>query len=227
MGLASKLMPVRMVKLNCLILDDYIEEVMIAIQRLAVVHIVSLKDSWSRWEKIPELYKASDEIKFWEDMSSRIEKNLRKLNIKRDLGLLEEIFQPEKRRNFEITHREELELLEDSRNILDKIENDIEENISRYRLVRSFLIEIMNLQIDVEDLRSSEELSITIGQTTTDSLSRIEKDIKRKLPHTVFYSDGKGRRRFVAIIALRRFEDEISRLRYLRISPVILLIALG
>jgi V/A-type H+-transporting ATPase subunit I len=212
MGLASKLMPVRMVKLNCLILDDYIEEVMIAIQRLAVVHIVSLKDSWSRWEKIPELYKASDEIKFWEDMSSRIEKNLRKLNIKRDLGLLEEIFQPEKRRNFEITHREELELLEDSRNILDKIENDIEENISRYRLVRSFLIEIMNLQIDVEDLRSSEELSITIGQTTTDSLSRIEKDIKRKLPHTVFYSDGKGRRRFVAIIALRRFEDEINSL---------------
>ncbi len=212
MGLASKIMPVRMVKLKCLILDDYLEEVLIALQRLATVHLVSLQDSLSRWEKLPEPYKASDEIKFWEDISSRIEKILRKLNIKRDLGLLEEIFQPEKRKSFEITHREELELLNDIRNIVDALEKDIEENISRYKLVRKFLMEIRNLPIDVEKLRSSEELYITIGQTTTDNLSRIEKDIKRKLPHTVFYSKGKGRKKFVAIVALRRFEDQINNL---------------
>jgi V/A-type H+-transporting ATPase subunit I len=212
MGLASKIMPVRMVKLKCLILDDYVEEVLIALQRLATIHLVNLQDSLSRWEKLPEPHKASDEIKFWEEISSRIEKILRKLNIKRDLGLLEEIFQPEKRKSFEITHNEELELLNETHKIVDEVEKDIEENISRYKLVKKFLMEIRNLPIDVEKLRSSEELYITIGQATTDKLSRIEKDIKRKLPHTVFYSKGKGRKKFVAIIALRRFEDQINSL---------------
>ncbi|HDQ05477.1 MAG TPA: hypothetical protein ENN36_01990 [Candidatus Bathyarchaeota archaeon] len=212
MGLTSKIMPVRMVKLKCLILDDYLEEVMIALQRLATVHLVSLQGSLSRWEKLPEPCKASDEIKFWEEISQRIEKILRKLNIKRDLGLLEEIFQPEKRKSFEITHREELKLLKDILNSVDSLENDIEENISRYKLVRSFLMEIRNLPIDVEKLHSSEELYITIGQTTTDNLLRIEKDIKQKLPHTVLYSKGKGRKKFLAIVALRRFEDQINSL---------------
>jgi V/A-type H+-transporting ATPase subunit I len=55
-------------------------------------------------------------------------------------------------------------------------------------------------------------LFITIGQITKDDLSFLERDIKQKAPHTLFYSEGKGRKKYVIVISLRRFADEINSL---------------
>jgi V/A-type H+-transporting ATPase subunit I len=202
-------MPVRLSELRVLVLDDYMEDVLISLQHLGYVHVVDMKDRSALWEDIPKPYETSEQITSWEKYLSRLENLLEDLGIKKDYGLLD-IFKPKEHTPIEISLEEELSLISDLENLLDNIEADVEDNIIRYRVIRNLLVMLIRTDIDVEMIRSSERLYVVLGQITLENMSLIEEKILNKAPYSRIYSFGKSRRKFIVIVSLKRFKESID-----------------
>jgi V/A-type H+-transporting ATPase subunit I len=205
----ESIMPVRLSKLGVLVLDDYMEDVLMSLQHLGYVHVVDMKDRSALWEDIPKPYETSEQITSWEKYLSRLENLLKDLGIKKDYGLLD-IFKPKEHTPIEISLEEELSLISDLENLLDNIEADVEDNIIRYRVIRNFLVMLNRTDIDVEMIRSSERLYVVLGQITLENMSLIEEKILNKAPYSRIYSFGKRRRKFIVLVSLKRFKESID-----------------
>ena len=205
----QSIMPVRLSELRVLVLDDYMEDVLISLQHLGYVHVVDMKDRSALWEDIPKPYETSEQITSWEKYLSRLENLLEDLGIKKDYGLLD-IFKPKEHTPIEISLEEELSLISDLENLLDNIEADVEDNIIRYRVIRNLLVMLIRTDIDVEMIRSSERLYVVLGQITLENMSLIEEKILNKAPYSRIYSFGKSRRKFIVIVSLKRFKESID-----------------
>ncbi|HUW48771.1 MAG TPA: hypothetical protein VMW36_08525, partial [Patescibacteria group bacterium] len=129
-------------KLRALILDEFIEDVLLRLQICKCIHIVDIRKSLMRWENLPEPYNAEQEKRHWQHLHERVERILSDLELKKDLGLIEQLFKARETPPFEIDPEEEAELLNKADDLVGTIEKEIAEKVKRFRLVSEFLMEL-------------------------------------------------------------------------------------
>jgi V/A-type H+-transporting ATPase subunit I len=199
-------------KLRVLILDEFVENVLTAIQLHGKTHVVDIRDSLTRWENLPEPCDTELEKNRWQSVRERIEVILFDLGLKRELGLLEQLFKPDERSPIEVSSEQEIKLLTEAEEIVKTVENEIEEKIKRFRLVRELLIEMRGAKIDIEDLRSTETLYIKFGKMAGDEIPTLENELKSRIGLVSTYTSGKKRIKFMALVSVAKFSEEIDKI---------------
>lgn len=198
-------------KLRALILDEFIDNVLRVLQADGNIHVVDVKKTLPRWENLPQPYTTEQEIRQWQSTLNRIERILSGLGLKKELGLLEQLFKPKERAPIEIDPAEETELVNNAEGIVATVEKEIEEKIKKFQLVRSLLWELRTAKIHIEELRSTERLYIKLGNIANEEIPPLENELKSRIRYVSIYVSGKKRIRFVALVSLSRFSEEIEK----------------
>jgi V/A-type H+-transporting ATPase subunit I len=212
MTLASLLTPVRMSKVRALILDKYIESVLRTLQSAKIVHLIDLRERVTRWENLPEPYANGDDIRRWQDLSFRLERILTELEIKGEMGLLEQLFKPRERKPIEIKLEEETAILDQAETLVEEVEREIREKVVKFRLIRRFLWQLRGEKIKLEDLRPSNVILIKVGRASIEDITAMERELETKVKYATLYAGGRERRKFVVLTSLNRFSDEVERI---------------
>jgi V/A-type H+-transporting ATPase subunit I len=208
--ISRALTPVRMRKLRALVLDEFVDNVLAILQADECIHVLDVKRALSRWEDLPQPYTTGQEIRTWQSISNDIERIHSSLGLKRELGLLEQLFKPRERAPIEIGSKEEMELVNSAEDIVAILEKEIEEKIKKYQGVRELLWEMRAAKIDIENFRATERVYIKLGKIARDEIPQLENELKSRTGYTSVYAGGKQRIRFVAVISLSRFSEEIE-----------------
>lgn len=201
-----------MQKLRALILDEFVEDVLLMLQLSKKIHVVDIRKTLTRWENLPEPYNAEQEKRHWQSLSQRVERILLDLGLKKDLGLLEQLFKPRETSPVELDPKEEIELLGKAEDLVGTVEKEIDEKIKKVQLVRELLVEISTTRTDIENLRSTGTLYIKFGKMASDEIPRLESELKSRIGLISTYTDGKKRTRFIAIVSIDKFSEEIDQI---------------
>ncbi len=200
-----------MQKLRALILDEYVDNVLRRLQADANIHIVNIEKTLSQWDGLPQPYHAETEIRKWQSILNRIDGILIDLGLKKELGLFEQLFKPRERELIAVDLAEETQLLSEADETVTAIENEIEENIEKYQLVRELLFELQNAKVSIEDLRPSERLYFKFGKILAEQILPLENELKSRIRYISLYASGKKRTKIVALVSLNRFMEEIEK----------------
>ncbi|MFP3985481.1 MAG: V-type ATP synthase subunit I [Candidatus Bathyarchaeia archaeon] len=201
-----------MQKLRVLILDEFVDNVLGKLQAESNIHMVNIEKALPRWENLPQPYTAEQEIRRWQRILSRVNGILNELGLKKELGLFEQLFMPRERELIETSLTDEKMLLNNAEEVVATIEKEIEENIEKFEDVREFLWEMRTAKIDVEDLRSTETLYVKLGKIPNEETLPLENELKSRIRYVSVFLDGKKRTRFIALISLGRFSEEIEKI---------------
>ncbi len=206
------LAPVRMQKLRALILDETVDEVLRAVQSKGNVHIVDINRTLPQWENLAQSYMTEQETRRWRSVLNRINRVLSNLGLKKELGLIEQLFKPRGRALIEVDAAEEMELLSTAEDKVSSVEREVEENIEKFQIVRELLWELRNAKTDIEELRSTERLYIKFGKLANEKIQLLENELRSRVRYVSIYTEGKKRTRFVALVSLCRFSEEIEKI---------------
>jgi V/A-type H+-transporting ATPase subunit I len=198
-------------RLRALVLDEFVNNVLQALQADGNIHVVDIKKTLLRWENLPRPCVAEQEIGQWQNTLNRIERILGDLGLKKELGLLEQLFKPRERPPIEIDPEEETELVNNAEDIVATVEKEIEEKIKKFQLVRGLLWELRAAKIRIEELRSTERLYVKLGTIVNDEIPPLENELKSRIKYVSIFVSGKKRIRFVALVSLSRFSEEIEK----------------
>ncbi len=210
MNLIRALAPVRMRKLRVLILDEYVDSVLQALQVDRNFHVLDIRKTQPRWEGLPQPFSMEEEIRQWQSIHVRIEKVLTVFGLKRELGLLEQLFRPRERSPIETSPEQEMELVNNAQTLMDAVEREIEEKIKKFQVARELLWELRAEKIDIEGLQPSERVYTKFGRISREEVIPLENELKSRIKYVSVYVSGKQRMRFVAVISLARFSEEIA-----------------
>jgi V/A-type H+-transporting ATPase subunit I len=205
------LIPVRMQKLRALILDEYVDNVLRTLQSDENVHIVDIEKTLSQWDNLPQPYHTEKEIRQWQSTLNRIDGVLNDLGLKKELGLLEQLFKPREREPIEIDLTEEMKLLNKAEDTVATVEKEIEENIEKFQIVRELLWELRAAKIAIENLRPTERLYIKFGRITNEQIPLLENELKSRIRYVSIYASGKKRTKIVTLVSLNRFSEEVEK----------------
>lgn len=211
LGVWQALIPVRLRKLRALILDEFVDKVLIALQAHGNICVVDIKNSLTRWENLPEAYEAEEEKRRWQSIYERVERVLSDLGLKKDLGLVEQLFKPLEKSRIELDQEEELQLLSKAEETVATIETEIEEKMRKFQVVRELLMEMRGAKADVCELRSTETLYIKFGKMASDEIPELENKLKSRVRTISVYTSGKKRTRFTALVSISKFSQEIDK----------------
>ncbi len=200
-----------MQKLRALILDEYVDNVLRRLQADANIHIVDIEKTLSQWDKLPQPYHTETEIRKWQSILNHIDGILIDLGLKKELGLFEQLFKPREKEPTAVDLTEEVQLLSEADEIVTTIENEIEENIEKYQLVRELLCEFRNAKVPIENLRPSERLYFKFGKILAEQIQPLENELKSRIRYISLYASGKKRAKIVALVSLNRFMEEIEK----------------
>lgn len=206
------LTPIRMQKLRALILDETVDNVLRAVQSKGNVHIVDINRTLPQWENLAQSYTTEQEIRRWRSVLNRINRILSHLGLKKELGLIEQLFKPRGRALIEIDASEEMKLLSTAEDEVSSVEREVEENIEKFQIVRELLWELSNAKTDIEELRSTERLYIKFGKMANEEIPLLENELRSRVRYISMYAEGKKRTRFVALVSLCRFSEEIEKI---------------
>ncbi|MFW6117158.1 MAG: V-type ATP synthase subunit I [Thermoproteota archaeon] len=204
------LIPMRMRKLRVLVLDEFVNKVLRRLQAENNVHLVDIKKSLPRWENLLQPHDTGPEVRRWKGILNRVEGLLQELELKKELGILDQLFKPRERPPVEICLGEEMELLKNAEELITIVEKEIEENIKRFQVVRKLLWELRTAKIDVEDLRSTERLYIKLGKIPNDEIPRLENELGSRIKYASIYASGKERVKFLAVVSLNKFSEHLE-----------------
>ncbi|MHA1861110.1 MAG: V-type ATP synthase subunit I [Candidatus Ranarchaeia archaeon] len=205
------LLPERMEKIRALILDDYIEPVLSQLQQLNSVHFVSIQERQLRWNKQVTQVEAPDSRR-WQRLLVRLEEIMDRLKLRRDLGLLQQLFLPREKPLYQISFEREQELLNSAEPLITEIEAVIHEKIDRFNAIRGFLEKISHLDLELSDLVSSERILIKIGRLPPESLTVFQDKCSAKLDAVATYTVKSGRSRIVIIITPMEYKPDLDEL---------------
>ncbi len=201
-----------MQKLRALILDETVDEVLRAVQSKGNVHIVDINRTLPQWENLAQSYMTEQETRRWRSVLNRINRVLSNLGLKKELGLIEQLFKPRGRALIEVDAAEEMELLSTAEDKVSSVEREVEENIEKFQIVRELLWELRNAKTDIEELRSTERLYIKFGKLANEKIQLLENELRSRVRYVSMYTEGKKRTRFVALVSLCRFSEEIEKI---------------
>lgn len=210
MSFMDTLLPVRMRKLRVLILDEFVNEVLRVLQAESDVHLVDIKRSLPRWENLLQPHDTKQEIRRWKGILNRVEELLRDLELKKELGILDQLFKPRERPAVEVDLGEEMRLLNNAEDLIATVEKEIEENIKKFQVVRQLLWELRTAKIDVDHLRSTERLYIKLGKMPNDEIPRLENELESRVRYASVYASGKKRLKFLAVVSVSKFSEGIE-----------------
>ena len=198
-------------KLRALVLDEFIDDVLTKLQLHGNVHVVDIRNSLTRWENLLEPFNTEEERRHWQGIRERVERILSELGLEKELGILEQLFKPRERPPLELDPTEETQLLSKAEDIVTTVENEIEEKIKKFQVVRGLLMELRAARIDLEDLRSTEILYTKFGKMAIDEIPGLEIELKSRIGLVSVYTGGKKRIRFIALVSMARFSQEIDK----------------
>ncbi len=201
-----------MQKLRALILDETVDEVLRAVQSKGNVHIVDINRTLPQWENLAQSYMTEQETRRWRSVLNRINRVLSNLGLTKELGLIEQLFKPRGRALIEVDAAEEMELLSTAEDKVSSVEREVEENIEKFQIVRELLWELRNAKTDIEELRSTERLYIKFGKLANEKIQLLENELRSRVRYVSMYTEGKKRTRFVALVSLCRFSEEIEKI---------------
>ncbi len=212
MDLKQALTPVRMRKLRVLILDDFIDDVLISLQNEGSVHIISIEDTLPRWEQLFQPYSVQEEVGHWQAILNRIDVMLTELEIKKELGLLEQLFKPRERVPTETTLKEEIACLRNAENIVTELEKEVEEKMKKFRAFREILWDLSGKKIAVEKFRSTDRLYVKLGKIPREEIPLLENELNSRVKFASVYVSGKKRLKIIVIVSLIEFSEEIEKI---------------
>jgi V/A-type H+-transporting ATPase subunit I len=212
LNVREALNPVRMLKLRVLILDEYVDVVLTELQANAKIHAVNLERTLPRWDNLPQPYTAEQEIRKWQSLLNSVDGILTELGLKKELGLLEQLFKPRERALIVADLTREKELLNNADDLVANVETEIEDNIKKFRVVRDFLWELRSAKIDVEALQSTDRLHVTLGTIANEDIPALETMLRSRIRYVAIYTSGKKRKRFLAVVSLTKFSDEVQKI---------------
>jgi V/A-type H+-transporting ATPase subunit I len=204
--------PVRMLKLRALILDEHVDEVLTELQARAEIHVVNVGKTLPRWDNLPQPFTAEAEIRKWQSLLNSVHGILTELGLKKELGLLEQLFKPREKALIDTDLTQEKDLLSNAENIVATVEKEIEDNIKKFRVVRDFLWELRSVKLDIEALRSTERLHVTLGTVANEDIPALETTLKSRIRYVAIYTSGKKRRRFLAVVSPAKFSEEVEKI---------------
>jgi len=205
------LFPERMSKVRAILFEGYVEEVLAALQESNCFHLVDIKERLPRWNEIPHAIPPREDVGTYRRQLQRVNRLLEDLGFVKTMGILEQLFKPRERPPIEVTLEGEKELLARAEQVLAEAEDDVEQNILRYRLVREFLLAIQRLKIGVNELRSSASLSVRTGSIPSDAAEEVEMELASKIGSASLYAAAaKERRRFVVVLSYPGVSEQVD-----------------
>ncbi len=200
-----------MSKFRALILDEYVEPVLAALQADSLVHLVDCREKASVWEEEFEEFKTEKEDKYWIALLMRVDRIILDLQLKEEFGLVDQLFKPRQRPLLRVTGEEESEALEKAEALLSEVEQGAKERIRQYRSLRSFIHDLNNPQIDIGELRNTKEILVKIGRVPSGDSRSLESKLETRARLVSVYRSQRGRGRFVVVVSLSELGKEIDR----------------
>ncbi len=201
-----------MLKLRAFILDEFIEEVLHRLQLYKRVHIVDIRKNLTRWENLPEPTRVDQEKRRWQLLHERVTRILSELKLKEDLGLIEQLFRAKETPTFDIGPEDDASLLGRADGLVDTVEKEIDQKVKRFELTRELLIEVGNDKMDLGDLRSTSILCVKLGKIPVEEIPLLEGIVQSKIGLASIYTTGKRRLKFMAIVSVAKFSDQIDQI---------------
>lgn len=199
-------------KLRALILKGYEDNVLRALQEEKALSLVSVSERSARWEDIPRPYVSRDAERVYRTLLSRVEKLMDRLKIREELGILSQLFKPQKIDRIEVPVQQEDEVLENAEERISHIEREILEKVDAYENIQQFLWHISGVNIQVQDLQPSEHIHVAIGSIRSEDTEGLEEELESKLSWTRLYTTSvKDGRVFFLITAPRSLSERLER----------------
>jgi V/A-type H+-transporting ATPase subunit I len=211
MSLLHSVMPSRMAKIRVIALEEHLEDLLRALQDLESVHLVNVNERLMKWENLVEVMEPPlQDLNKWERTGTRLAAILDDLGLDPEPGFLDQYIKPLERKPVQITREEEDRLLGTADTVMGDIRRQISSVLDRYVPVREALHEMSHHDFDVSLIKSSDRVAVFLGTVASESVRIIQRDLAERLPYTRFYSEGKGRTRYVVVVSLTVHEEEVS-----------------
>ncbi len=202
-----------MKKLRALILKGYEDDVLRILQKEKGLALVSVSDRSARWDEIPRPYNPPEEERFYQNLLSRVERLMDRLEIREELGILDQLFKPRTQERVEVPLQQEDDNLLAAEERIAQIEMQIRVKIDAYEEVQEFLWNIRELNIQVQDLQPSDQIHVSIGSLRSEDAEGLEEELESKLKWTRLYvAPAKEGQVFFLIIAPNRLSESLEKI---------------
>jgi V/A-type H+-transporting ATPase subunit I len=175
-------------KLRALVLKGHEDNVLRALQEEKAISLVSVSERSTKWEEIPRPYSLKEEERYHRTLLSRVEKLMDRLKIKEEVGLLGQLFKPRNTQWIEVSIIQEDEILSAAEEFISQCEREITEKVDVYANIQEFLENISGLNIQVQNLQSSDQIYLSIGSIRSEEMEELEEELKSKLSWTGLYA---------------------------------------
>lgn len=198
-------------KLRALILKGHEDDVLRALQEEEAISLVSVSERSAKWEEIPRPYIPKEEERYHRTLLSRVEKLMDRLKIREEVGLLGQLFKPRNIRLVEVSIEQEDKILSTAEELISQCEKEIIEKVDVYANIQEFLTSISVLNIQVQNLQSSDQVHLSMGSIRSEEMEELEEELKSKLSWTGLYaSPVKEGRVYFLIVAPGNLSERVE-----------------
>lgn len=200
-------------KIRALILKGHENDVLRVLQEEEALSLVSVSERSTKWEEIPRPYIPKEEERYHRTLLSRVERLMDRLKIREEVGLLGQLFKPRRTQFIEVSVQEEDEILSAAEELISQCEREILEKVDAYANIQEFLGNISGLNIQVQDLQSSDQIHFSIGSIRSEEIEELEEELKSKLSWTRLYATAvKEGRVYFLIVAPGNLSERVERI---------------
>ncbi|MEM3040710.1 MAG: V-type ATPase 116kDa subunit family protein, partial [Nitrososphaerota archaeon] len=125
---------------------------------------------------------------------------------------LNQLFKGRRLPTHQVTVDEELALLSGVEALLAEIEREVREGVVRFRMLREFILELRNLQLDLGELRYKGQFLLRIVKMPLGGLRSLEYKLETRVRYATVYTADHGRGRFAVVVYLAALEEEVLRI---------------